>query len=105
MPVEGFGVFLAVDVGGGLGGEGVVVFVSAFVVVSDDFAVGVAGKVDWWVGFPEEGSQGNVPEFQSGVSHDQPTVEVGDEEDVGDGEAAEEDAEDDADSFACAEFF
>ena len=76
----------------------------ACVVVDDDVCV-LGGEIDEGIGLPEGGPEGDVPPFQAGVFFDEAPVEVGEEEDVGDEEHAEEDTEDYTGGFAGAEPF
>lgn len=69
------------------------------VVVSDDL-VALAGEVDGRVLAVEKGTERDVPRPQPGVTLDKAAGEVRDEEDVGDGEHAEEDTENDTAGLA-----
>jgi len=69
------------------------------VVVGDDL-VALAGEVDGRVLAVQKRTERNVPCPQSGVALDETAGEVGDEEDVRDGEHAEEDTEDDTAGLA-----
>lgn len=108
----GYGVGVAFDVGvvgflfvwvcgsgGGVFGAGVDVAVGVFVVVCQGpFAL--MGAVERRVFHPEEGSDGEVVEADTGVLHDEAAPEVGPEEDVADEETAEEAAENNTNSPA-----